>query len=166
VPIFLMQERVLERPLLYLSPAVEGRKDDYVDLMLAVSRDGDWTAWIRFFLEMITNSCRAAEATLVALETMRQDFRQRISEVRSSARLMTIVDELFVSPATSVPRIAEKLGITYPAARGAVDRLIEFGILDEVDYTSNPKLFICWPILDLSEGRQEIPLPNAEGIDL
>ncbi|MER9299480.1 Fic family protein [Mesorhizobium sp. M0621] len=158
VPIFLMQERVLERPLLYLSPAVEGRKDDYVDLMLAVSRDGEWTAWIGFFLEMIINSCRAAGATLAALEIMRQDFRQRISEVRSSARLMTIVDELFISPATSIPRIAEKLAITYPAARNAVDRLIEFGILDEVDNTSNPKLFICWPILDLSEGRQEMPL--------
>lgn len=153
IPIHLMQEGVLESPLLYLSPAVEGRKDDYVDLMLAVSREGAWTAWIAFFLEMVTASCRSASSTIRELEAMRSDFRQRISERRSSARVLTIVDELFVRPVTSIPQIASLLGVTYPAAKSAVDRLVELGILEEISTTSNPKRFICWPIVDLSEGR-------------
>ena len=144
---------MLENPLLYLSPSVEGRKDDYVDLMLAVSRDGAWTDWIAFFLEMVTASCRSASSTIRDLEAMRSDFRQRISERRSSARILTIVDELFARPVTSIPKIASLLGITYPAAKSSVDRLIELGILDELTSTSNPKRFICWPIVELSEGR-------------
>lgn len=153
IPIYLMQEGVLENPLLYLSPSVEGRKDDYVDLMLAVSSDGAWTDWIAFFLEMVTASCRSASSTIRDLEAMRSDFRQRISERRSSARILTIVDELFARPVTSIPKIASLLGITYPAAKSSVDRLIELGILDELTSTSNPKRFICWPIVELSEGR-------------
>jgi len=153
IPIFLMQAGILESPLLYISPAVEGRKDDYVDLMLAVSRDGAWTPWITFFLEMVINACNATSATIAELEIVRQDFRQRILDAAGSARLMTIVDELFVSPVISIPRIAEAVSVTYTAARNMVDRLLELEILDEVDGTSNPKLFICWKIVDLSEGR-------------
>lgn len=153
IPIFLMQEGALESPLLYLSPAVEGRKDDYVDLMLDVSRDGAWTPWIKFFLDMVIASCRSASTTITDLEMLRQNFRQRIAEGRSSARFITIVDELFVTPVTSIPQIAEKLSITYPAAKNAVGRLIDHGILEEMPATSNPRRFICWPIVDLSEGR-------------
>ncbi|MDN2582726.1 Fic family protein [Aquibium sp. ELW1220] len=161
IPIYLMQEGVLENPLLYLSPAVEGRKDDYVDLMLAVSREGAWTDWIAFFLEMVTASCRSASSTIRELEAMRSDFRQRISERRSSARVLTIVDDLFARPVTSIPQIANLLGVTYPAAKSAVDRLVELGILDELQTTSNPRRFICWPIVDLSEGRAR-RLPDVD----
>jgi len=153
IPIYLMQEGVLESPLLYLSPAVEGRKDDYADLMLAVSREGAWTDWIAFFLEMVTASCRSASLTIRELEAMRSDFRRRITERKSSARILTIVDELFARPVTSIPQIASLLGVTYPAAKSAVERLIELGILQELSTTSNPKRFICWPIVELSEGR-------------
>ena len=161
IPIYLMQEGVLENPLLYLSPAVEGRKDDYVDLMLAVSREGAWTDWIAFFLEMVTASCRSASSTIRELEAMRSDFRLRISERRSSARVLTIVDDLFARPVTSIPQIANLLGVTYPAAKSAVDRLVELGILDELQTTSNPRRFICWPIVDLSEGRAR-RLPDVD----
>lgn len=162
VPIFLMQERTLESPLLYLSPAVEGRKDDYVDLMLAVSREGAWTSWITFFLEMIVASCRSASSTITKLERMRRDFHQRIADGKGSARYMTVVDELFVSPVTTIPKVADLLSVTYPAAKNAVERLVDLGILDEVSGLSNPKRFISWPIVDLSEGRPESRLPHIE----
>ncbi|MEP9370910.1 Fic family protein [Mesorhizobium sp. KR1-2] len=153
IPIFLMQENVLERPLLYLSPAVEGRKDDYVDLMLAVSRDGDWNGWLRFFLEMVTSSCRSACRTLSDLENLRHDMRSRVTNAGGSARDVMTIDDLFVTPVLSIPRLAERRGVTYPAAKAAVERLIALGILAEVESTSNPKLFICWPVVHLSEGR-------------
>lgn len=153
IPIYLMNAGVLERPLLYLSPAVEGRKDDYVDLMLEVSRSGAWTPWITFFLEMIVASCSSADATLRALEDLRSDFRQRISQVGSSARFMTIVDELFITPVMTIPQIAERIGVTYPAAKNAVDRLLELGILEELHAFSNPRRFVSLPVVHLSEGR-------------
>ena len=153
IPIYLMPEGVLENPLLYLSPAVEGRKDDYVDLMLDVSRSGRWTEWLAFFLEMVISSCRSAHATLIALERLRGEFHSIIKEERGSTRLMTVVDDLFVSPVLSIPHVEKKLSVTYPSAKYAVDRLRQLDILEELEDTSNPKMFICWKIVDLSEGR-------------
>lgn len=164
IPVYLMEKGILENPLLYLSPAVEGRKDDYVDLMLDVSRSGNWTEWIAFFLEMVINACSSASATLTSLETMRQNFRNAVAEAGRSARLLTLIDELFVSPVISIPMAAETLSITYPAAKNAIERLLAADILDELDGQSHPKLFISWPIVDLSEGREN-PIWSKAGTD-
>lgn len=156
IPLFLMQEKILERPLLYVSPAVEGKKDDYVDLMLNVSRKGDWTSWLLFFLETVNASCKSACQTLSDLETLRQDFKNRIISVGGTARDVAIVDRLFISPVVSIPHVATQLDVTYPSGKAAVDRLIGLGILEEIESTSNPKLFICWPIVHLSEGLPDV----------
>jgi Fic family protein len=153
IPIYLMQVGVLTGPLLYLSPSVDGRKDDYADKMLEVSRDGNWTGWITFFLEMVTLSCKSAFKTFADLEILRQDYRTRISESKGSARMMMIVDELFISPVISVPQVAARLSVTYPAAKMVVDRLVGLGVLAELQSTSNPKFFYSWPIVDLSDGQ-------------
>lgn len=165
IPIHLLNAGILEAPLLYLSPAVEGRRSDYGDLMLDVSRRGEWTAWIAFFLELVELSCRSALSTLAHLEALRNKFRAMLSRSGGSARYVTIVDELFLSPIVTIPKIAELLSITYPAAKNAVARLRELGILAESPSHSNPKRFVCWPIIDVSEDRPETPLPNVDDLD-
>lgn len=162
VPLYLLQENILERPLLYVSPTVEGRKDDYVDLMLNVSRTGDWTSWLIFFLETVTASCRSACGTLLELERLREAFKDRIVAAGGSARDVAIIDHLFISPVVSIPHVSNLIGVTYPSGKAAVDRLTALGILEEIERTSNPKLFICWPIVDLSEGFSDVTFPPAE----
>lgn len=155
IPLYLLQEKVLERPLLYVSPVVEGKKDDYVDLMLAVSRAGDWTNWLLFFLETVTASCKSAFRTISELETLRQGFKDRITAAAGAARDMAAVDHLFISPVVSIPTVAKLLDVSYPSGKAAVERLVSLNILEEIDQTSNPKLFICWPVVELSEGMPE-----------
>jgi Fic family protein len=162
IPIHLMNAGVLDRPLLYLSPAVSGRKPEYIDLMLDVSRRGRWTEWIVFYLEVVLESCRSALATLRRLETLRRKYRDAISESGGSARYATIADDLFLKPVVSIPAIARKLSVTYPAAKNAVDRLVALGILDEIEGVTQPKRYICWEVVDISEGRPEPGIPNVE----
>lgn len=151
IPIFLMQKSVLEAPLLYLSPAVEGRKSEYVDLMLGVSKNGDWTAWISFFLEAVLSACASASETIRKLSELRGEFRRRISETGGSARYTTIADSLFFSPVITAPQAADMLGVTYPAAQNALRRLADLGILSEIEYTSHPKRFMSIPVLELTD---------------
>jgi Fic family protein len=153
IPIFLMERKVLDAPLLYLSPAVEGNKDRYVDQMLAVSKNGNWTGWILFFLEMTKASCKSAIQTIHELEKLRGEFKQKIASSGSSARYLAIADDLFVNSVTSIPRVAETCKVTYPSAKAAVEKFVELGILTEIETSSNPKLYISWPVVHLSEGQ-------------
>lgn len=155
IPIHLMESGVFEKPILYISPAVEGRKAEYADLMLDVSQRGNWAEWIKFYLDVVCTACRYTLDTLGQLEALRLQFRESISSAGGSARYVTIADELFLSPIITIPRIASRLSITYPAAKNAVDRLVGLGILSELAGYTNPKRFICWQITDISEGRHD-----------
>ena len=151
IPIFLMQKGVLQSPLLYISPSVQGNKEEYVDLMLAVSRNGDWNAWILFFLETVISACNKSAETINRLVTLKNEFRQKISAAGGSARYAAIADRLFTYPVISAPEAASFLNVSYPAAQNALNRLTQLGILQEIEYTSHPKRFICTPVLDITD---------------
>lgn len=151
IPIYLIQRGVLQQPLLYFSPAVEGQKDRYVDTMLAVSRQGRWTDWLIFFLETVTAACTKAAATIGRLLTLRDQFRRQIAESGGSARYAVIADRLFHSPVTSAPEAATSLQVSYPAAQNALARLEKLGIVASLDYTSHPKRYISTPVLDITD---------------
>ena len=53
VTLQLVTEKALTYPLLNLSPWLEERKDEYKDLLLGVSKTGDFDRWIRFFCEAV-----------------------------------------------------------------------------------------------------------------
>ena len=155
IPIFLMQKQVLESPLLYISPAVEGSKEEYADLMLAVSKHGHWTAWLVFFLNAVISACSKTAETIGRLVALKNEFRRKIAVSGGSARYSAIADRLFTSPVISSPEAAEFLGVSYPAAQNALGKLVELGILYELQYTSHPKRFICTPVLDITDPPED-----------
>jgi Fic family protein len=151
IPIYLMQRGILQHPLLYFSPAIEGQKTGYVDMMLGVSRSGAWTAWIIFFLEAVIAACAKSADTIGRLLALRDRFRQQIAETGGSARYSIISDRLFSTPVISAPEAATLLQVSYPAAQNALTRLEKLGILTELTYTSHPKRFIATSVLDITD---------------
>ncbi|MCG6113730.1 MAG: Fic family protein [Mesorhizobium sp.] len=151
IPIYLIQRGILQQPLLYFSPAVEGQKTRYVDAMLAVSKKGAWTEWLVFFLDAVTAACGKSAETIGRLLTLRDQFRQKIAESGGSARYAVVADRLFFSPVTSAPEAAALLQVSFPAAQNALARLEKLGIVSSLSYTSHPKRYISTPVLEITD---------------
>lgn len=143
---------LIRHPILYLSPTLEGRKDEYIDRMYAVSQVGDWLGWIRFFLDAVTDAARQAIDTADRLRQVEKRYRAALQQAGRSANLLTIVDLLFRTPVVSIPQLAEHLGVTYRGAQMNVKSLVEAGVLHEHDGTSNPRLFVARDILKAISG--------------
>ncbi|QRG07527.1 Fic family protein [Xanthobacter dioxanivorans] len=152
ITLHLVSSGVMRHPILYLSPVLEGRKDEYIDRMYAVSKAGDWAGWISFFLEMVAQAARSACTTADRLLAVEQDYRSRLQQAGRSANLLGIVDLLFQTPILSIPQIAEHLGVTYPAAQKNVRHLVDAGVLQEMSGTSNPRYFVARDILNVISG--------------
>lgn len=161
ITLHLFAAKVIHQPILYLSPTLEGRKDEYIDRMYEVSRSGDWFGWIVFFLASIAGAARGAIATAERLLQVERDFRARLQQAGRSANLLSIVDLLFKTPVVSIPQVAEYLGVTYRAAQLNVETLLNANVLEEYQGTSNPRLFVARAILNAISGENQNARPSA-----
>jgi Fic family protein len=123
---------LLPEPLLYLSAYFEAHRQAYYDHLLAVSQEGSWEAWLRFFLEGVAEQSRDALVRARRLQDLRERYREQFQAEQTSARLLQVVDLLFDQPLTTVTRVAETLDVHFASASQYVQRLEEAGVLREI----------------------------------
>lgn len=147
IPLILCERKEISQPLLYMSSYFEKNYSDYIDHMLAISKMGLWERWIEFFLQGIEEACNDAIERAQSLQALQKTYYAKIQRARSSALLGRIIDLLFEHPAISVPYAADRLHISYNAAKNNITRLVEAQILRPSDTDSRPMLFVAGDIV-------------------
>ena len=150
ITLFLVERCRLAQPLLYLSDYIEAHRQDYYDTLQRVRTDGDWPAWLHFFLAGVEATARSALRQASRLMDLRELYRQRLSKRPNALRLL---DELFVNPYLTAARAAQVLGVTSPTARQAIAHLHDDGLLREMTGRSWGRIYLARPILEAIEDR-------------
>lgn len=133
------------RPWLYMSPWYERHKDEYIDLMFAVSSDGRWNDWLQFCLRGVLAVCGDAISRCDELVALRDDYHRRADA--AGGRTHRLVEILFSTPIIRIGDIARHLGITYPTAKADAERLVKIGILRELR-NIYPKAYVAGAIFN------------------
>jgi len=155
VPLLLVYWDLLPLPLLYLSAFFEKRREDYYDLLLAVSQRSAWGEWLLFFLRGVEEQARDAIVRARQLQDLQMAWRERLQSRRyTSAALLKLVDELFFAPTLTVPQVQKILGVTHRAANQTVLRLIDEGILAAVPGRERNRQFVAQEILNIAGGEK------------
>lgn len=131
VTIWPCKHEMLSRPLLYTSAFFAKHRQEYYDLLLRVSADGDWESWVRFFLRAVAEQAGDGLRRARHLGALRERFVAGVTTKRASVLAIRLVDLLFARPAISVTQAAKHLGVTVPAAQKHINRLIDLGVLTE-----------------------------------
>lgn len=131
IALMMIEWGLLPAPLLDISAYIEPRRDEYYARLLRVSTEGDWVGWLSFFLEAVAHQAISAVGRAQALQRLRDDYRGRVTTARASSLLPQLVDSLFVTPAITINRAQELLGVSRRAATLNVERLVQAGVLVE-----------------------------------
>ena len=124
--------KLLPQPLLYLSAYFEMHRDQYYDHLLAVSQSGAWAAWLSFFLNGVQTQSMDAIVRADRLLALREQYRQRFQNQRTSSRLLQAVDYLFQRPILTIAHLAEAIDVPVVSANRYVAALEEKGVLTEI----------------------------------
>ena len=151
IPLLLCKEGLLPRPLLTLSAFFEKHRQQYMDGLLAVSQQGAWEAWIRFFLEGVIEQSRDAVRRSDHLLQLWRSYRQRLQEASSSGLALRLVDKLFEAPVTSMQGVVQRLNITPRSAQMTIDRLVNAEILQETTGRQRNRIYVASEILHAVE---------------
>jgi Fic family protein len=147
---FLLCHRgVLHRPLLYLSHYLKRHRSEYYDHLTAIRRDGDWEAWVRFFLAGVGKTAEEATATARSIVGLRQLHRDRVQELGLGVNGLRLTDLLFERPLVNVNLVKDTLAVSFVTANKLVERLTEEGLLDEVTGGRRNRVFRYAPYLQL-----------------
>ncbi len=145
----LVEAGLLSQPLLYLSAYFERHRERYCDLLLAVSERGAWREWTCFFLEGVVEQARDAVARARTLQDLLASWKERLAGATRSASALRLVDNLLAEPVLTIPRVQSTLGVSYPAARHTVDKLVEIGILRQWRESSYARTYVAPEILEV-----------------
>jgi Fic family protein len=162
ITFLLCHEKVLQRPVLYLSHYLRQHRATYYDRLMAIRLAGDWEGWLRFFLTGVGDVAREAEQTARLIVQLREDIRQRAQAAKMSATGFRLLDHLFQRPFTNVNAARDHLGVSYVAANDLIGELCELGVLSEITGGSRNRVFRFGPYIDLFADVAEEPAEFAE----
>ena len=147
VALLLVEWGLLPAPLLDLSAYLEPRREEYYARLLAVTVQGDWSGWLAFFLDVIAHQAGDALSRAQRLQSLREQLRGRVTTAKSSSLVPRLVDALFETPAMTIGRAVQVLGVTHRAATMNVERLVAAGVLEEVPSIGRARLFMANDIM-------------------
>jgi Fic family protein len=155
VPLFLYSRKALAGPSFYLSEYLEAHRDEYYARLLAVSRDGDWTGWVAFFLKAVTEQASVNQARVQKILALYRSRRDWITEQTHSQYAVQALDWMFRTPIFRSSVFREKVGIPSPTATRILRLCRDGGMLSELHVgTGRRAAILCFPeLLNIAEGR-------------
>ena len=119
------------QPPIHLATFLKVRQHDYYDALWQAQTRLNWTPWMTLFLECVVASCRHTVQLFSALKELQTYWRALLTEdgKRRDATIWKVTDLLLGQPVVTVNVVAERLGVTFPAANDAITALVALDIL-------------------------------------
>jgi len=153
ITLYLVSERILDKPLLYLSLYFEKNKGLYYDNINRVRTHNDMLQWIKYFLVGIEQTATQSVDTLSNILKLKENIENRISSTfgRRSNSALTLLTALFREPVVTIDHAAKICNLSYKAANDLVAKMQEKKYLKELTGQSRNRIFIFEPYLNIFE---------------
>jgi Fic family protein len=147
----LCERNVLPAPLLYLSAFFEATRSDYYEGLRAVSEQGNWEGWVRYFLNGVARQAEDALSRSERINGLLAAWKARLSGEPGARVALLMLDMLAGNPFLT-PRGAEaKLDVAYNTVMRAVERLERMAVLQKLGDGRRDRVYCAKAVLDILE---------------
>jgi Fic family protein len=146
--LYLIDQRLLDTPILYLSGYIIDHKSQYYEKLLKVTSEGAWIEWVLYFLNAISETSKWTSEKILAIQALIQESREFIKLRIPSIYSRDLVELLFIQPYVRIPNLIEMGLAKRDTASKYLKVLAEIGFLTEVK-RGRDKLFINHRFLNL-----------------
>lgn len=151
IPLFLIDQNILTKPLLYLSSYFEKNKGLYYDNLTFVRTKNDMTQWLKYFLTGVAETAEKATETLSEVMTLKLRLEGEINRSfgRKSNNATILLTHLFHQPLVSVRQVEEITKLSYKASNDLVNSFIKANILRETTGQNRNRMYMFEEYLNL-----------------
>ncbi len=139
--LFLVEQGLLDSPVLYLSRSIIRRKADYYRLLRAVTAEGRWEDWILYMLNAVDETAHWTTTNIHAIRKLMQDTAELVRKKAPAAYSRELIELIFVQPYCRIGNVVDAGIAQRQTASVYLKELCDTGVLKEVK-AGREKLFI------------------------
>jgi Fic family protein len=158
ITFLLCEQKVLLKPVLYLSNYFKRHRSSYYEHLQAIRDEGAWEEWLLFFLKGVAEVSNEATDTSRRILALREKHRTTITEKlgRAAGNGHRVLENLYKQPIMTVIDVQQLTGTTYPAANQLVGKLAEHEILLEITGQTRNRRFAYQSYIELFDGSNSL----------
>jgi Fic family protein len=159
--LYLVDKRLLDVPVLYLSRFIIENKSDYYRLLLEVTTEQRWQEWIEFMLLAVEATALWTRNKIVAIRELQLDTARYVSQQHAGLYSHELVEQLFMQPYIRIGNLVDAQVGHRETVSKYLKELVDDGMLEERK-VGREKLFLNIRFLKLiqAEYNQFEPYPH------
>jgi Fic family protein len=149
--LYLVQSKILNEPILHLSPYFKRHKETYYNLLMNVRETGDYNRWIKFFLTGIIEVAINTSNKVRKLVKLYDDYRERLINAKATPISLKLLNKFFERPYSFITLLQEELNEDYPKTKRGLNYLIKCKIIILYTRQKRNKIYLAPEILKTLE---------------
>jgi len=153
ITLYLVSERILCKPTLYLSDFFAKNKTLYYDNLTRVRHQNNLTQWLRFFLEGVIQTAQNSIDTFRKIIALRNEVeRNKITKLgKKTKTAQQFLIYLFRNPIVDSEDVSKEMNINVSTGLRLINNFIELGILKEMTGFKRNRIFMFEEYIRLFE---------------
>jgi len=128
--------------LLYLSLYFKQNRSEYYRLLDLVRIEGDWEAWLDFFLEGVVHTAQNAVQTAQRLVALFKEDTQKVQRAgRVANTALRVFNALCERPILTLNEARRRTGLTFPSVANGMEALAKLNIAREITGRKRDRIF-------------------------
>ncbi len=153
--LFLVEQGLLDTPILYLSRHIIQHKSDYYRFLMNVTHNQAWGDWIMFMLNGVEETCIWTTDKIKAIRELMRHTSQYVQQQLPKTYSWELVDALFKQPYCRINNLVSTGVAKRQTASVYLKQLCDIGVLKEFK-SGRETLFIHPKYLELLTGEENV----------
>lgn len=143
ITLFLMDKKLLNRPLLYLSLYFKQYKTAYYDILTHVRETGDYAKWVEFFLNGVIRVSETIAGTTRKILLLKECVKQNIKDPYN------VIDFLFQEPFVDAEKINGYIKTSMKTSYNIISLFEEHGVLVQQGNGKRNRIYFFKDYIDI-----------------
>jgi len=153
ITLYLVSNKILGKPALYLSDFFERNRSHYYDNLTAVRTQNNMAQWLTFFLVGVLETAENSILTFHEIIKLRSELEEKriITLGKKVPLAVQLIRYLYTKPVVNASEVAKVLAVNISTANRLIQDFEKLGILSEKTGFKRNRIFIFEKYLNLFE---------------
>jgi len=139
--LYLVQEKLLNLPILYLSRYIIANRGQYYSGLLAVTREQAWEPWLLYMLKAVESTAKWTTQKIISIRDLSDHTADYVRKELPKIYSRELIDVIFEQPYCRISNLVEANIAKRQAASEYLKKLVSIGVLTE-QKSGRERLFV------------------------